>query len=250
MSNSFLTIEGVNKVYKGMSGKETIALKDVNLNVKEGEFISIIGPSGCGKSTLLKLISNLDPITSGIVKFSDNQKVEENIGFVFQDSVLLPWKTVYENAVFPLKIKGIDTKENLENLDKLLELAGLKDFKNALPKELSGGMRQRVSIVRSLSYNPKLLLMDEPFGALDAMTRDTLNMELLKIWSETKKTILFVTHGIDEAVLLSDRVVVMSSRPGQIKEILNIDIERPRNIDVRQDKKFIEYTSYLRGILS
>lgn len=172
-----------------------------------------------------------------------------DIGFVFQDSVLLPWKNVYDNAVFPLEIKNLKTKENLEKLEQLLSMAGLADFKKSLPRELSGGMRQRVSIVRSLSYDPKLLLMDEPFGALDALTRDSLNIELLKIWEQTKKTILFVTHSIDEAVFLSSKVIVMSPRPGRIKEILDIDLGYPRTVEIRNNPKFIEYSKYLREVL-
>ena len=171
------------------------------------------------------------------------------MGFVFQDSVLLPWKNVRENAGFPLVIKKDKTKESWDKLDDLLELSGLSDFKNSLPKELSGGMKQRVSIVRALSYDAPMLLMDEPFGALDAITRDHLNLELLKIWEMTKKTIIFVTHSIEEAVFLSDRVIVMSARPGQIKEIVEIDLERVRKESVRDTDKFQEYTKYLRGII-
>ncbi|WP_315122390.1 ABC transporter ATP-binding protein [uncultured Clostridium sp.] len=244
-----LTIRNLEKTYKSMLGKETIALKDINLDIKDGEFISIIGPSGCGKSTLLKIISNLETYTGGTIEFSESLKGDDHIGFVFQDSVLLPWKTVLENAMFPLKIKNMINDENLKYLDELLEVAGLTDFKNSLPRELSGGMRQRVSIVRSLSYDPQLLLMDEPFGALDAMTRDTLNLQLLKIWEKTKKTILFVTHSIDEAVFLSDKVIVMSARPGEIKEIIDIDIDRPRTPEIRTTEKFNEYSKYLREVL-
>ncbi|GAA0729181.1 ABC transporter ATP-binding protein [Clostridium malenominatum] len=244
-----LSIKNLQKTYKSMLGKETIALKDINIDIKNGEFVSIIGPSGCGKSTLLKIVSNLEKYSGGTIEFNENLKGNEHIGFVFQDSVLLPWKTVLENAMFPLKIKNMANEERLKYLDELLEVAGLSDFKNSLPRELSGGMRQRVSIVRSLSYDPQLLLMDEPFGALDAMTRDTLNIQLLKIWEKTKKTILFVTHSIDEAVMLSDRVVVMSARPGEIKEIINIDLERPRTAEVRNTEKFNEYSKYLREVL-
>lgn len=248
-NNSFLNIKDVQKIYKSTFGKETIALKDINLQVNQGEFISIIGPSGCGKSTLLKIISNLEKYNGGEIQFSEDIDAVEDIGFVFQDSVLLPWKSVYENVIFPLKIKKMVNEKNKEYLEQLLEIAGLSDFKDSLPRELSGGMKQRASIVRSLSYDPQLLLMDEPFGALDALTRDTLNMQLLEIWEKTKKTILFVTHSIEEAVFLSDRVIVMSPRPGRIKEILDIDIPRPRNLETRNGERFNHYTKYLREVL-
>ena len=244
-----LKISNMDKKYKNMAGETITALQNINLEIEEGEFISIIGPSGCGKSTLLKIISGLDKPTDGKIEFNNKFDLSQYIGFVFQDSVLLPWKNVYENAIFPLEIKKLKTKENLENLENLLSMAGLSDFKKSLPRELSGGMKQRVSIVRSLSYDPKLLLMDEPFGALDALTRDSLNIELLKIWEKTKKTVIFVTHSIDEAVFLSSKVIVMSPRPGRIKEILDIDLEYPRTVDIRNNPKFIEYNRYLREVL-
>jgi NitT/TauT family transport system ATP-binding protein len=236
----------LDKIYSNLLKEDTVALKDINLEIKNGEFLSIIGPSGCGKSTLLKVIGGLEKPTRGEIEYLDK---ENRLGFVFQDSVLLPWKNVRENAEFPLVIQKKQTKENEERLDALLELAGLTEFKTALPRELSGGMKQRVSIVRALSYDAPLLLMDEPFGALDAITRDHMNEELLNIWTQTKKTIVFVTHSIGEAVFLADRVVVMSTRPGTIKEIVPIDLPRPRNSQTRNDPKFGEYTGYLRGII-
>lgn len=247
MSEYSVALRNLNMVYKNLLKDDTIALQDVNLEIGQSEFISIIGPSGCGKSTLLKIIGNLEKATSGEIKYKDG--VNQQLGFVFQDSVLLPWKNVRENAEFPLVIQKKQTKENEEKLDELLELAGLAEFKTALPRELSGGMKQRVSIVRALSYDAPLLLMDEPFGALDALTRDHLNEELLKIWQKTRKTIIFVTHSIEEAAFLSDRVVVMSPRPGRIKEIVKIDLPRPRGEATRNDPKFTEYSKYLRGII-
>jgi NitT/TauT family transport system ATP-binding protein len=247
MNDYSVKLINLNKVYNNLLKDDTVALKDVNLEIGQSEFISIIGPSGCGKSTLLKIIGNLDKPTGGKIDYKDG--INQQLGFVFQDSVLLPWKNVRENAEFPLVIQKKLTKENEEKLDELLELAGLTEFKTALPRELSGGMKQRVSIVRALSYDAPLLLMDEPFGALDALTRDHLNEELLKIWQKTKKTIIFVTHSIEEAVFLSDRVVVMSPRPGRIKEIVNIDLPRPRGEGTRNDIKFTEYSKYLRGII-
>lgn len=185
MSEYSVELKGLNKVYSNLLKEDTIALKDINLQIRPGEFISIIGPSGCGKSTLLRIIGNLDKPTSGTIEYRDG--ADQQMGFVFQDSVLLPWKNVRQNAEFPLVIQKKQTKENEEKLDELLELAGLSEFKTALPRELSGGMKQRVSIVRALSYDAPLLLMDEPFGALDALTRDHLNEELLKIWQKTKR---------------------------------------------------------------
>jgi NitT/TauT family transport system ATP-binding protein len=247
MSENCLSIRHLRKVYRNLLKQDTAALDDINFDVKAGEFLSIIGPSGCGKSTLLKIVGNLEPPTGGEINYRDGK--DQDMGFVFQDSVLLPWKNVRQNAEFPLVIKKKTTPENEKRLDKLLELAGLGEFKEALPRELSGGMKQRVSIVRALSYDAPLLLMDEPFGALDALTRDHMNVELLRIWSQTEKTILFVTHSIAEAVFLSDRVVVMSARPGCVKEIVSIDISRPRSEETRQLPKFNEYCNYLRRII-
>lgn len=236
-------IKDLDKIYHSSGNRKVEALKQINLTVNQGEFISIIGPSGCGKSTLLKILSNLDKSTAGNINWNVSS---ENIGFVFQDSVLLPWKTVYENVIFPLEVKKIKTKENLKYVDHLLELAGLENFKNAYPRELSGGMKQRVSIVRALSYDPDVLLMDEPFGALDALTRDKMGIELMRIWSETKKTILFVTHSIGESVFLSDRVVLMSPRPGKIDEVTRIDLPRPRGVEVKDTIEFVQYVKRLR----
>ena len=215
MSEYSVELKGLNKVYSNLLKEDTVALKDINLQIRPGEFISIIGPSGCGKSTLLRIIGNLDKPTSGTIEYRDG--ADQQMGFVFQDSVLLPWKNVRQNAEFP--------------------------------RELSGGMKQRVSIVRALSYDAPLLLMDEPFGALDALTRDHLNEELLKIWQKTKKTVIFVTHSIEEATFLSDRVLVMSARPGRVKEMVEIDLPRPRGEATRNDPKFTEYNKYLRGII-
>ncbi|NOU92460.1 ATP-binding cassette domain-containing protein [Paenibacillus sp. LMG 31456] len=246
MSTTAIRIEDVNKIYKASDGREVQALTHIDLNVKKSEFISIIGPSGCGKSTLLRILANLDTPSSGSITW---EKSADNIGFVFQDATLLPWKTVYQNAKFPLEVKKIETKENMENLDKLLELAGLKGFEKAYPRELSGGMRQRVAIVRALSYNPDVLLMDEPFGALDALTRDKMGIELLRIWTETKKTILFVTHSISEAAFLSDRVIVMSPRPGKIDEIIDINLPHPRTVEMKETIEFVNYVKKLREVL-
>ncbi|WP_018883827.1 ABC transporter ATP-binding protein [Paenibacillus massiliensis] len=246
MTTAAIRIQDVSKVYKSSGGREVQALTHINLDVRQSEFISIIGPSGCGKSTLLRILANLEPPTSGQMDWKDSA---DNIGFVFQDATLLPWKTVLQNARFPLEVKKLLSKDSLSNLDKLLELAGLKGFENAYPRELSGGMKQRVSIVRALSYNPDVLLMDEPFGALDALTRDKMGIELMRIWDETKKTILFVTHSISEAVFLSDRVIVMSPRPGKIDQVMDIELPRPRTVEVKETLEFVNYVKTLREVL-
>ena len=246
VTTAAIRIQDVSKVYKSSGGREVQALTHINLDVRQSEFISIIGPSGCGKSTLLRILANLEPPTSGQMDWKDSA---DNIGFVFQDATLLPWKTVLQNARFPLEVKKLLSKDSLSNLDKLLELAGLKGFENAYPRELSGGMKQRVSIVRALSYNPDVLLMDEPFGALDALTRDKMGIELMRIWDETKKTILFVTHSISEAVFLSDRVIVMSPRPGKIDQVMDIELPRPRRVEVKETLEFVNYVKTLREVL-
>uniref|UniRef100_UPI00068F709F ABC transporter ATP-binding protein n=1 Tax=Halalkalibacter okhensis TaxID=333138 RepID=UPI00068F709F len=245
-SISIIEVKRLNKIYKNNKGKETHALSNINISIKPSEFISIIGPSGCGKSTLLQIVAGLEEKTSGELNWNSE---EGEIGYVFQDATLLPWKNVWDNAKFPLEMRKKDTIENLEKLERLLDFSGLADFKHAFPKELSGGMKQRVSIVRALSYDPDILLMDEPFGALDAMTRDKMNLELLRVWQETNKTVLFITHSISEAVFLSDRVIIMSPRPGRIQKVLDINLPRPRHIELKDTSLFIEYVKELRGLL-
>lgn len=206
------------------------ALDNVNLEVKDKEFICILGPSGCGKTTLLRIIAGLDSPTSGEVLL-DGTKIEkpgQDRGMVFQDYSLFPWRTVIDNIAFGLEIMGVDKKERYEDAREYLNLLNLASFGNSYPYELSGGMRQRIAIVRALINNPKLLLMDEPFGALDAQTRNIMQAELLRIWEKKQKTIIFITHSVDEAVYLADRIVVMSARPGTVKEIFCVDLPRPR----------------------
>ncbi|MFZ7301941.1 ABC transporter ATP-binding protein [Enterococcus gallinarum] len=241
-----MNVKNLEKTFITNANERITALKNINLTVSEGEFISLIGPSGCGKSTLLRIISGLETYDSGELTFTLENK---NNGFVFQDSVLFPWKTVYQNVIFPLEIKKQKNARSLAQVDDLIKMVGLEKFRNALPKELSGGMKQRASIARALSYDPTVLMMDEPFGALDAMTRDTLNLELSRIWSESGKTILFVTHDIDEAVFLSTKVVIMSARPGTIKEVIPIDLDKQRDLKIRGSDQFIKYSNYLRGEL-
>ncbi|MBF0724517.1 MULTISPECIES: ABC transporter ATP-binding protein [Bacillota] len=246
MQNLLINVKNLEKTFITNANERITALKNINLTVSEGEFISLIGPSGCGKSTLLRIISGLETYDSGELTFTLENK---NNGFVFQDSVLFPWKTVYQNVIFPLEIKKQKNASSLAQVDDLIKMVGLEKFRNALPKELSGGMKQRASIARALSYDPTVLMMDEPFGALDAMTRDTLNLELSRIWSESGKTILFVTHDIDEAVFLSTKVVIMSARPGTIKEVIPIDLDKQRDLKIRGSDQFIKYSNYLRGEL-
>lgn len=224
-------VEDLNKKY-GNQGAEVSALVDINLEIEDGEFICLLGPSGCGKSTLLKIVAGLIPATSGRLTIDGN--VVSGPGperaVVFQDYALFPWMTVRDNVEFGLQARGRPAKERREIAERLLKTVGLADFANRFPHHLSGGMKQRVSIARALAVDPSLLLMDEPFGALDAQTRETLQDELLRIWREYKKTVIFVTHSIEEALYLSDRIVVMTARPGRIKQIITVDEPRPRDM--------------------
>lgn len=222
-----LELHNVTKTFKSEEGEIT-ALENTNFVVKSSEFLCIVGPSGCGKTTLLRMIAGLDYPSSGEI-ILDGERVcgpSPDRGMVFQEYSLFPWKTVLKNVEFGLEILGIPNKRKIA--EEYLELVGLKDFENSYPYELSGGMKQRVAIARALATDPALLLMDEPFGSVDAQTRNVLQRELLEIWQRTKKTILFVTHSVDEAVYLADRVAVMSPRPGRITTCMTIDISRPR----------------------
>ena len=230
-------------------------LDNIKFDVSEGEFISIIGPSGCGKTTLLKIIGGLINSTKGEITIRDNPAglalKRRDIGFVFQNSNLLPWRNSLKNVGLPLEIIGKDNS-SLNNPKKLLKIVGLEGFENAYPKELSGGMQQRVAIARALTFEPLILLMDEPFGALDEITRNKMNLELLRIWKEEKttiSTIIFVTHSIPEAVFLSDKVIVLSKRPAKIEKTVNIDLPRPRKTDMKHSKKYVEYIECIRKIL-
>lgn len=214
----------------------------VELRLAQGEFVSLVGPSGCGKSTLLRTAADLIAPSVGTVTVAGGTpraaRLRRDIGFVFQDSALLEWRTVLANVLLPLEIQGMSHSERSRRARDLLALVGLSSFEQAYPRQLSGGMRQRAAIARAMSTAPKVLLMDEPFGALDQITRDRLNMELLELSQRERMTVLFVTHSIREAVLLSDRVVVMSPRPGRIRRIITIDLPRPRHLSVRSDPRF------------
>ncbi len=247
----YVRISGVSKAYD--SGDNPIlAVKDINLDIAEGEFVSIVGPSGCGKSTLLKCVAGLQPVTAGRIMVKDDHVLSppDNMAIVFQRDVLLDWRTVLDNVLLMVEFRGLKRGDYEARAIQLLTTYGLGDFLRRYPWELSGGMRQRAAICRALVVDPQLLLMDEPFGALDAMTRDDLNVELERIWLETRKTLLFITHGIDEAVYLADRVVVMARNPGRIAEIVDIDIPRPRPLSVRQTGKFGKYTTEIRQLFA
>ena len=248
-SGSEVEILNLGMNFESKSGK-VIALHDINLNVTQGEFVCVVGPSGCGKSTLLNLVAGLRTPSAGAVLI-DGQKVyqpQTNVGIVFQRDVLLEWRTVIQNVLFQIEMRGLNTSDYLERAKELLSMLGLGDFLNHRPSELSGGMRQRVAICRALIHDPPLLLMDEPFGALDALTREQLMIELARLWQSTSKTVLFITHSIQEALVLGDRVIVMSKRPGEVIKDLKVDIARPRKLS-ESILKFSTYTSEVRGLL-
>jgi NitT/TauT family transport system ATP-binding protein len=236
-----VALRGVTKQF-GKDG--VVALEDIDLQIAPREFISLIGPSGCGKSTLLRIVGDLiEPSTGEVIvngKPAHQARLDRDYGIVFQDAVLYDWRTVERNVGLPLEMQGWDRSKRQERVREMLELVGLTGFEKHHPWQLSGGMQQRVSIARALSFSPQLLLMDEPFGALDEMTRERLNGELLRIWNDTGSTIIFVTHSISEAVFLSTRVVVMSPRPGRIAGIVDVDLPRERTLATREDPRYAE----------
>ncbi len=236
-----LELRGVSMVY-AQRGRPFAAIRDVSLQVEAGQFISIVGASGCGKTTLLRIVDGLIRPTRGQV-WVDGRAVDcpgPDRGFVFQQDALFPWRTLLDNVIFGLEIQGRSKQESRARAAGLLTLVGLDGFEHHFPHELSGGMRQRANLARALTIDPDVLLMDEPFAALDAQTREIMQSELLRIWRSNRKTVLFVTHQIDEAVYLADRVVVMTSRPGQVKAVLDIDIPRPRDLSVKRTPAFLE----------
>ena len=246
-----IRLDHVEKTYRTRRGDLVHALDDITLEVGENEFVTLVGPSGCGKSTLLKLVSGLIPVTGGRIHIRD-QAVHEpfpDVGFVFQQPVLLPWRSVLDNVLFSVEMLGLDPRQYRKPAGDLLELTGLAGFESRYPRELSGGMQQRVAICRALLPDPSLLLMDEPFGALDAMTREEMSLELLRIWEERRKTILFVTHSIPEAILLADRVVVMTPRPGRIARVLSVDLPRPRTMELEFDPRFKAASDEVRRLI-
>ena len=235
-----VVVDHATKYYTTRTG-QVHALEDVSLTVHEGEFVCILGPSGCGKSTLLWAMSGLHRLTSGSITIDGTVVVEPqpHVSMVFQDANMLPWRTVQQNVEFPLDVKKLDKKKYRDHIQGLFTLVGLDGFQNKYPRELSGGMQQRASLVRCLSFHPSILLMDEPFGALDAFTRDELNLFLQQIWAQTHRTIIFITHNINEAIFLADRLIVLSARPGRLVREFRIPLPRPRAIDVTTSREFI-----------
>jgi NitT/TauT family transport system ATP-binding protein len=246
-----IAVEDVCRIFTG-GAKTVTALDHISCEFPAGNFVAIVGPSGCGKSTLLKIISGLLPASSGKVSVSGRRVSSplENVGMVFQAPVLLKWRSVLGNILLPVEFARLDVASHVDIARALIRLVGLEGFEEMYPHELSGGMQQRASLCRALVTDPQLLLMDEPFGALDAMTRDELDLELLRIWEEKKKTVLFVTHSIQEAVFLSDMVLVMSARPGRLLEKIAIDLPRPRTMEMMSTARFGEYTLKIRALLA
>ncbi|NLG09577.1 MAG: ABC transporter ATP-binding protein [Deinococcales bacterium] len=251
-SPAMIEVAGVSKRF--VVGKaEAVALQDADLTIQGGQFVSLIGPSGCGKTTLMRLIADLIEPTEGRIRVAGRAPREareaREYGYVFQAPALYEWRSVLANVMLPLEIMGVPRAERRARAERLLAMVGLESFHRSYPWQLSGGMQQRVSIARALAIDPKILLMDEPFGALDEITREAMNLELLRIWQETRKTVVFVTHSIAEAVFLSSQVVVMTARPGRIREVIDVDLPYPRDAETRESERFFELTTRVREAL-
>lgn len=242
-----IEVSHVSKIFRSHDNAVE-ALRDINLSIQPGEFVTLVGRSGCGKSTLLRIIAGLLPISSGEVHVDGEQMTspQPNIGLMFQNPALLPWRTVLGNVLLPIEVMKRDVKAYRTRAGELIELTGLQGFEGRLPRELSGGMQQRVSLCRSLIQDPSLLLMDEPFAALDALTREELSVELQRVAIAQGKTVIFVTHSVDEAILLSDRIVILSPRPGQVHDVVDVDIPRPRALG---ESEYTERISHLRAVV-
>jgi NitT/TauT family transport system ATP-binding protein len=253
INRSMISVEDLSLVFETNDGPVN-ALSNINLNINEGDFVSFIGPSGCGKTTLLRVIADLEQATSGSIKVDGTSPKDARLnrlyGYVFQAPGLLPWRTIQQNCALPMEISGQSGAHQQKQIDKNLKMVGLQDFHNKFPWQLSGGMQQRASIARALCINPQLLLMDEPFGALDEITRDHMNMELLRIWQETQKTVVFVTHSIDEAVLLSTHIVVMSPRPGRIVKVIESPLPKLKTLALRDQAAFHQLAAEIRSALA
>lgn len=236
---SGISLKGVSKTYPGKTGS-VIALQSFDIEIASGEFVAVVGPSGCGKSTLLRLIAGLVPASTGTITVSGMpvRGPMHDVGIVFQQPILLDWRDVLGNVLFQIDMRGLDIAAHKPRALELLRQVGLADFTDKRPYELSGGMKQRTAIARALVHEPPLLMMDEPFGALDALTREQMRLDLEQLWMRTRKTVVFITHSIDEAVLLADRVVVMSPRPGRIERVIRVDMPRPRGFDGRKHPRF------------
>ena len=247
-----IKIENLSMKYPNKNGGEPVtALKNVNLDIKQGEFISLLGPSGCGKTTLLRIIADLLQPTEGKITVRGETprdiRLKKKYGVVFQNPVLYDWRTIRRNICMPMELMGMKKAERTKQVTKMLDLVGLQDFGKRYPYELSGGMQQRVGIARALAIDPEILLMDEPFSALDEFTREKLHVDLLEIWRKTNKTVIFVTHNISEAVFLSDRVVVLSPHPGRVSTVIDINLPRPRNMESKQSSEFYDYITKIRN---
>ncbi|MGK9167079.1 ABC transporter ATP-binding protein [Inquilinus limosus] len=243
-----IAVEGVSKTYRTRDG-EVPSLAPLDFTIGEGEFLVLVGPSGCGKSTLLRMIAGLLPPSTGRIRLGGREvdRPHGDAGIVFQNPLLLPWRSVLANVMMPVEVKRLPRAPHLDRAHQLLRMVGLGGFADKLPWQLSGGMQQRVSLCRALVTDPAIVLMDEPFGALDAMTRERMNVELQRIQRETRKTILLITHSIPEAVFLADRVLVMTERPGSIAAIYDVPLPKPRSLDVMGDPQFVELTQRIRG---
>jgi NitT/TauT family transport system ATP-binding protein len=248
-AEAIVSVQGVSMVFPN----GTVALKDANLEIAQGEFISLIGPSGCGKTTLLRLLADLIQPSSGTIRIGGKSPEEARkaraYGYVFQAPTLMEWRNVLSNVMLPLEVMNFPVQERRARAERMLALVGLEKFARHYPWQLSGGMQQRVSIARALAFDPQLLFMDEPFGALDEITRENLNLELLRLWRETGKTIIFVTHSIPEAVFLSTRIVVMTPRPGKIETVIPVDLPQPRTFETRETTRFFELATAVREAL-
>lgn len=250
MSETFLKIDHASKTYRTRKKGDIHAVDDVSIDIPQGSFVSLLGPSGCGKSTLLLMTAGLIPWDAGTITIDGTNVTRPytDLGIVFQDANLLDWRSVVKNITIQAEIRNMDAAKAEASAVELLRMVGLVGYDKRLPHELSGGMRQRVAICRALLHEPRLLLMDEPFGALDALTRDQLNLDIQEIWLQTRKTVLFVTHSITEAVFLSDRVIVMTPQPGRIGADITIDLPRPRHLAVKESSEFGDYTTRIRGL--
>src|SRR5512135_126037 len=248
MDQPYIRMQNVSKIYQTRNGSVE-ACSDIDLDIKECEFVAIVGPSGCGKTTILKMVAGLQPYTTGTITVGGKKvdKPQTDVGIVFQDSIMLDWRDVLSNVMLQIDIRGMNHANYQAVAQELLQKTGLSGFEKKKPYELSGGMRQRVSICRALVHDPPLLLLDEPFGALDALTREQISMDIQKLWMDRRKTALHITHSIPEAVLLADRVIVMSPRPGRLLDVMDIDLPRPRRLD-KVPEKFNEYTGRIRDV--
>ena len=237
--------------YQPRTGGRLLALDNINLQVDEGEFVTIVGPSGCGKTTFINLCDGLLKPTAGQITIDGKQVTGPGTdrGMVFQDSCLMPWRTVAKNVIFGLECQGLDNAEGQERARTFIKLVGLQGFEDHYPHELSGGMQQRCNLARALTVDPKILIMDEPFAALDAQTREIMQSELLRIWREARKTVLFITHQINEAIYLADRLIIFGARPGKVKQTIKLDLPRPRDLSLKRDPRFLQYEDQVWNVI-